>query len=138
MKNYNKFKVKRFTNKGFTIIEIIMVISIISILSSVLIPTYKRYIENARTAKAISIGQAISSAAIWSFSEQNKFINESRLKSDVESITDIPIQEVAIDYFNNTITLEFSSDDKSYVIELVTSSQKYLIREQGKGTVVYE
>jgi general secretion pathway protein G len=42
------------TNKGFTLVELIMVIALIGILATMSVPLYNKYKENAKTAAAIA------------------------------------------------------------------------------------
>lgn len=133
MKKYIKFSLLR----GFTLIEIIMVISIMSILSSMLIPLYKVYVDKAKNAKVLSIGQTICAAAIWSLGEQKNFGNPIKIKTDIEEITDLNVQEVPVIY-DSTVKIFFSYDRKNYVLELNTSSHVYVIRDRDKGSVIYE
>lgn len=44
----------RSTKKGFTLVELVIVIAVIAILSAVLIPTFSNVIENANKSKAMS------------------------------------------------------------------------------------
>lgn len=43
----------RSTKKGFTLVELVIVIAVIAILSAVLIPTFSNVIENANKSKAM-------------------------------------------------------------------------------------
>lgn len=40
---------KKLTKKGFTLIEVIVVVAIIAIMAAVAIPTYSGYVANTRT-----------------------------------------------------------------------------------------
>jgi prepilin-type N-terminal cleavage/methylation domain-containing protein len=126
------------SSKGFTIIEVMVVISIISILSFTIIPVYKGYIEKSKATKAVTIGQSICSAAIWSYKDQKGTISPSRVKTDIESITATSIQEVAFINNNSKMQLHFSVNSRNYVIDLDISSRAYIIKEREKGTVIYE
>ncbi len=44
---------KKLNKKGFTIVELVIVIAVIAILAAVLIPTYSSVVEKAKTSKAL-------------------------------------------------------------------------------------
>ena len=44
---------KKFNKKGFTIVELVIVVAVIAILAAVLIPTFSDLVGNANTSKAL-------------------------------------------------------------------------------------
>ncbi len=48
---------KRNNKKGFTIVELVIVIAVIAILAAVLIPTFSNVIEKANTSAALQAGK---------------------------------------------------------------------------------
>lgn len=56
-----KMREKKMNNKGFSLVELIIVVAIMAVLIAVLAPTYMRYVERSkRTADASSLDQLIS------------------------------------------------------------------------------
>ncbi len=55
-------KIKDSRNKGFTLIEIVIVIVIIAILATILVPSMLKWIDSANEKKLISAGDTIRQA----------------------------------------------------------------------------
>ena len=54
----------RKNNKGFTLVELIIVIAVIAILTAVAAPQYIKYVERARESNDASIAASIREAAV--------------------------------------------------------------------------
>ena len=52
-------KRKKMNNKGFTLVELIVVLVILAILAAILVPTLLGYIERAKSEKDFSTAQAV-------------------------------------------------------------------------------
>lgn len=55
-------KANLMTYKGFTMLELLMVIVVVGLLASLAIPQYQGFVEKAKVAEAISIARSIMSA----------------------------------------------------------------------------
>ena len=53
---------KKTNNKGFSLVELIVVIAIMAVLVGVVAPTFLRYVEDARRAKDIQAAAALQTA----------------------------------------------------------------------------
>ncbi len=65
----HKYKNKKL--KGFTLVELIIVIAIISILASVLIPSYLRYVERSRQSNDLQVATNLMRAATIAVADPN-------------------------------------------------------------------
>ena len=59
VKEYMIMKRKKMNNKGFTLVELIVVLVILAILAAILVPTLMGYIDKARSEKDFGTAQAI-------------------------------------------------------------------------------
>lgn len=53
---------KKTNNKGFSLVELIVVIAIMAVLVGVLAPTFLRYVEDSRRAKDIQMAASLQTA----------------------------------------------------------------------------
>jgi len=62
----NRFR-KQPNQKGFTMVELMVVVVIVGVLAAVAVPMYSKYVKNARVSEASSkIGEVITAAKAWS------------------------------------------------------------------------
>ena len=71
----NRFRKTR-GQKGFTMIELMVVVVIVGILAAIAIPIYGKYIKNARVSEAHGrIGEVVTAAKAWGQEHQNALGN---------------------------------------------------------------
>ncbi len=61
--------------QGFTLIELMVVIVIVGILAAVAIPSYSKYVANAKIAEAYSLMDNIGKAQISYYAEHDEFVD---------------------------------------------------------------
>lgn len=137
--------------KGFTLVEVIVVISILMIFAGFMIPKIVGYQDKAKKMKAINIGKQIQSALMSCYAEGNIQIT----KAEINELTNANISEITLGGVatatatdaakknaDNQISIDkdyiatFVSDGNSYTLLLNVSSNSVIIR---KGeTVIYK
>ena len=107
------------TKKGFTLIEVLITITIIGILSTLTIFSYKNYVtvcNEATTKQELSqLAQVFEIGLInGEFTHSNSAIDYSSLQDIYESITgyDLPFTDEEVSYENYTLT--FTKRDVTY------------------------
>lgn len=65
-----QLKARTQAQKGFTLIELMIVVAIIGILAAVALPQYRTYTSRAKAANAITVGDAYKSAVALCIQEQ--------------------------------------------------------------------
>ncbi len=70
---------KKINNKGFTLVELIIVVAIIAVLAAVLAPQYLRYVERARQSNDLQIATSIIKATQVAMADPKSGIPSNRL-----------------------------------------------------------
>ncbi len=70
---------KRATNKGFTLVELIIVVAIIAVLAAVLAPQYLQYVERARQSNDLQIATSLIRATQVAIADPKSGIPSDRL-----------------------------------------------------------
>ncbi len=109
-------------NKGFTMLELIMVVIIISVLATLAIPSYGGFVEKARSAEAVSTISAIRTA-------QNLYkLESSKYASALDDIS-IQIPQGGATYWEYSIS---NASETSFSVTATRSSKKASSDFQGK------
>ena len=126
--------------KGFTLIELVVVMCIIGILASTLIPQISGYITEAKKLKVLdqsrSVVMAVESYNLKSKSKisENTTINNIKNKAEISKY----LKDVNLDNLNDTTTIkecydivngsEFEIDDSTEKLKSVLSSSENVIK----------
>lgn len=124
-------KINRSAKKGFTLIELIVVMAVILVLSSFLIPKFKGYRNKATKLKVIDTGRQIYSAAFVSYMENdNKYSGES-IQSTVEELVGISNITVSKS-LDESVNIKYNVDNKEYYLEVDMDNNSYVIKDSDK------
>jgi type IV pilus assembly protein PilA len=66
----NRFR--KTNQKGFTMVELMVVVVIVGVLAAVAVPLYGKYVKNARVTEATArIGEIVTSSKAWAIENSN-------------------------------------------------------------------
>lgn len=142
----NKNKTKK--NKGFTLVELMVVITIILVMLGFLIPKLYGYQLKAKQTKAINTSKQIQTAAMASYSENNQKFVESDVLNSIGTLTGVDtsstpavigdanhIAKAAIPATtivtpgdtDQNVTVKFKSDGDDYIVGIDAESSGYTV-----------
>lgn len=113
-------------NKGFTLIEVIVAVSIVIILATLAVPKVSAYLSKAKEAKAMSVGKQIYNAAMWSYTNSGDKFTANDIKSSVSSVSNVNLSEnPTVD--GDKATINFTSDSNTYEVVVDGVNNSYTI-----------
>lgn len=114
--------IKRRKQKGFTLIELIVVISIILVFAGFLIPKFAGYQVKAKETKAINTAKQIQNAAMSSYSEMDGKFEKTKVEETVTSLTGAEGVAAAAEVDGKSVTVSYTSDSDTYNVEITDGS----------------
>jgi len=121
--------------KGFTLIELILVMSIILVISSLLMPKLNGYSSKAQVLKVVDTGRQVYLAAMESYTSGNEQFDKTKLTSSVKSLLGIDLVDVGSNA--GEVSISYKVDEKGYSINFnTTSSNSFTVKDSG-GTQIY-
>lgn len=61
------------TNKGFTLVEVLIAVAVLGVIASIAIPQYSTYVKRAKIAEAVQLSQEVSLAMTQLYLNKRKF-----------------------------------------------------------------
>lgn len=114
MKNSNFYPLKG--EKGFTLIELMIVVAIIGILAAIAIPAYQNYTIRARVAESASIWEAVKTEISIYISDRGQM---PTLLSQLDNVS-----SVGTDYKGNYVSaITMRATDSAIVVSLKSIDQ---------------
>lgn len=108
-------KVGKSTKKGFTLVELIVVLVILAVLAAMLVPALTGYIKRARQEKdyqmAATVLTAAQSAATYQYSKADPTTTTFTIKGDTDA-------------GNNTTVMQLIGDDSGKVSDINFTANK--------------
>jgi prepilin-type N-terminal cleavage/methylation domain-containing protein len=114
---------RSFTNKGFTLLEMVAVLVLILVLAGLAIPTYQAVITEARENAAVLSAKAFRDS-IDAYAATQEVAPDELVDTAAETTLDSELPSNASATWGTadvTVTLEFGSDDKSACITLAST-----------------
>lgn len=113
--------------KGFTLIEVIVAVSIVIILATLAVPKVSGYLSKAKEAKAMSIGKQIYNAAMWSYADQGSKFVATNVSDAVKNTTNITLTADDVTVTDKILTVTYTNDSKDYKITVNPDTNNYTV-----------
>lgn len=124
------------TQKGFTLIELMIVVSIIGILASISLPAYQDYVKKAHVLEGLSLASS-SKTAIWDYWASNATFPANNTAVGLpDTITGNSVKNVSIS--GNQVTITFNEkviSDKTIILKISEESAGSLSWDCKDGTL---
>jgi len=124
--------------KGFTLIELMIVVAIIGILAAIAIPAYQDYTIRAQVSEGLSLASGSKTAVAEFFTNRGDWpaANDSAGVADAGSITGNYVSQVAI--ADGIITVTYSKDSPQKANAKIDDSTLILSPTDSAGSIKWD
>lgn len=122
---------KQTKKKGFTLIELIVVMAVILVLSSFMFPKFSGYKSKATNVKAIDTGRQIYTSVFMSNMEKNNELNEGEIKNTINELVGAEVGTIRVG--GKVVDIDYKVDKNDY--ELHVEDSGYSIKD--KKDIIY-
>lgn len=124
---------KNEKKRGFTLIELMLVVAIILILLGFLIPKFSSYQNKVKVTKAINTAKQIHTAAMASYGDDEGQFNSEDVKNYISELTSVENPQVE-DNLNDTqsISINYKSDENTYTLEINAKDNSCIVKDGEK------
>lgn len=124
--------------KGFTLIELMIVISILLVLIGFMIPKFSAYQDKAKKIKAMNTAKQIQTAAMASYGDNNGKFVEADVKNNITTLTTLTLTDSAVanvaETEDQSVEITYESDGQDYTIDIDASENTYTLK-QGENQI---
>ena len=119
---------KTLKKKGFTLIELMLVTSIILVLMGFLVPKFSAYENKVKETKAKNTAKQIQTAAMARYGDNNGEFLLDDVKSNINNLTSAESVIVNNPYNDNqSVQINYKSDNKDYTVMIDAENNTYTV-----------
>jgi type IV pilus assembly protein PilA len=96
------------SNSGFTLIELMIVVAIVGIISSIALPAYQSYMARAQVSEAISLASGLKTAVAGAAQESGSLSGINSGSNGIPNATDVAgkyVEQIDVVAGNITVTM---------------------------------
>ena len=108
-------KVTKSSKKGFTLVELIVVLVILAVLAAMLVPALTGYIQRARQEKDYQMAATVLTACQSAATYQYSIDGDTEIKGDTLSGNGVTVMDLIGDASGKVKNISFTANDKGVI-----------------------